>query len=349
MIGRVHMGSATGRAANEDRQLPHDPDRRELLLLSASTAAFLSTRARASIEEYPSRPITMIVGYAPGGPTDTRTRIMAEYMKRSLGQSVLVENVTGASGSIGTARVVRAAPDGYTLSSGDWSTHVVNGAIYPLSYNLLSDFEPIALLSSTPLVIITKNAVPATDLRQLLAWLKANQHRASFATSGAGSPSHASGLLLQKMTGMRFRFIPYRGGAQFLQDLIGGQVDLAFGAASNVLPAIRDSKVRAYAITSATRWAAAPEILTVDEAGLSGLHISLWGGLWAPRGTPLAIVHKLNSAVLDALFDSTARMRITALGEEIPSLERLTPEALGAFQKAEIEKWWPILKGTQAE
>jgi tripartite-type tricarboxylate transporter receptor subunit TctC len=339
MIGRVHLISATEK----------ESDRREFLRLSTSAAAFLSTHARASTEDFPSRPITIVVGYAPGGPTDTRTRIMAEHMRRSVGQAVLVENVTGASGSIGTARVVRAAPDGYTLSSGDWSTHVINGAIYALPYDLLSDFEPVAPFSSTPLVIITKNAVPATDLTQLLAWLQANQYRVSFATSGAGSPSHASGLLLQKMTGIRFRFIPYRGGSQFLQDLVAGQVDLAFAAASNALPAIRDAKVRAYAVTSATRWAAAPEIPTVDEAGLSGLHISLWGGLWAPKGTPLAVIHKLNSAVLDALFDPIARMRITGLGEEIPARELLTPEALGAHQRAEIEKWWPILKSTQAE
>jgi tripartite-type tricarboxylate transporter receptor subunit TctC len=343
------MISTAGRAGDQDGKLLHEPDRREFLRITANTAAFLSTPAQASAEEYASRPITMVVGYAPGGPTDTRTRIVAEFMKRSLGQAVLVENVTGASGSIGAGRVARAAPDGYTLSSGDWSTHVVNGAIYTLPYDLLSDFEPISLLSSTPLVIITKNEIPATGLRQLLVWLKANEHQALFATSGAGSPSHASGLLLQKMTGMQFRFIPYRGGAQFLQDLIAGQVDLAFGAASNVLPAIRNNKLKAYAITSASRWAAAPEIPTVDEAGLPGLHISLWGGLWAPKRTPLAIIRKLNSAVVDALSDPIARLRITALGEEIPAREGLKPEALGAHQRVEINKWWPILKGTQAE
>jgi tripartite-type tricarboxylate transporter receptor subunit TctC len=345
----MRMISMTGRAENEGWQLTHEPQRRGFLCFSASTAAFLLTPALASTEEYPSRPITIVVGYAPGGPTDTRTRIMAEFMKRSLGQAVLVENVTGASGSIGAGRVARAAADGYTLSSGDWSTHVVNGAMYALPYDLLNDFEPIALLSSTPLVIITRNAVPATNLRQLLDWLKANERQALFATSGAGSPSHASGLLLQKMTGIQFRFIPYRGGAQFLQDLIAGHVDLAFGAASNFLPAIRDNKVKAYAITSASRWAAAPEIPTVDEAGLAGLHISLWGGLWAPKGVPFAIIHRLNSAVLDALSDPIARMGITALGEEIPAREQWTPEALGAHQKAEIAKWWPVLKGISVE
>jgi len=265
-------------------------------------------------------------------------------MKTSLGQPVLVENIPGAAGSIGAARAERAAPDGYTLSSGDWGTHVVNGAIYTLQYDPLSDFEPIALLSSTPLLLITKNAVPATHLRELLAWLRANQHKSSYGTSGPGSPSHVSGLLLQKMTGMQFQFVPYRGGAVVLQDLIAGQIDLAFGAASNVLPAVRDGKIKAYAVTSNARWAAAPEIPTVDEAGLPGLHVSLWGGLWAPKGTPKAIIDKLNAAVVEALSDPTARQRLADLGEEIPAREQQTPEALAAHHKAEIEKWWPIIK-----
>jgi tripartite-type tricarboxylate transporter receptor subunit TctC len=269
---------------------------------------------------------------------------MAQYMKASLGQPLLVENITGAAGSIAAARAERAAPDGYTLNSGDWGTHVVNGAIYTLHYDLLNDFEPIALLSSTPLLAITKNAVPAANLRELLAWLKTNQDKASFATSGPGSPSHVSGLLLQKMTGMQFHFVPYRGGAVVLQDLIAGQIDLAFGAASNVLPAVRDGKIKAYAVTSNARWAAAPEIPTVDEAGLPGLHVSLWGGLWAPKGTPKAVIDKLNAAVVEVLSDPAARQRLADLGEELPARERQTPEALAAHQKAEIEKWWPIIK-----
>jgi tripartite-type tricarboxylate transporter receptor subunit TctC len=286
----------------------------------------------------------MVVGYAPGGPTDTRTRILAQYMKAPLGQPVLVENITGASGSIGAARVARAVPDGYTLSSGDWSTHVVNGAIYALQYDVLNDFEPIALLSSTPLLIVTKNAVPATDLGGLLAWLKANQATASYGTSGAGSPSHVSGLLLQKMTGMKFQFVPSRGGAVVLQDLIAGQIDVAFAAASNVLPAVRAGKIKAYAVTSKIRWATAPEIPTVDEAGLPGLHIALWGGLWAPKGTPKGVIDKLNAAVVEAWSDPTARQRLAELGEDIPAREQQTPEALAAHHRSEIETWWPIIK-----
>jgi tripartite-type tricarboxylate transporter receptor subunit TctC len=344
MKNRKQRIGTSGSARDEDGQPPHLPRRRRFLRVAAGAVAFSSASHVARAQAYPFRPITMVVGYAPGGPTDTRTRIMAQYMKASLGQPILVENITGASGSIAAARAERAAPDGYTLSSGDWSTHVVNGAIYRLQYDPLSDFEPVALLSSTPLLIVTKNAVPATNLRELLAWLQANQDRASYGTSGPGSPSHVSGLMLQKMTGLRFQFVPYRGGAVVLQDLIAGQIDLAFAAASNVLPAVREGKIKAYAVTSIARWASAPEIPTVEEAGLPGLHVSLWGGLWAPKGTPKAVIDKLNAAVVEVLSDATARKRLADLGEEIPARERQTPEALAAHHKAEIEKWWPIIK-----
>jgi tripartite-type tricarboxylate transporter receptor subunit TctC len=336
----------SGSVSDEDGQ-SRLRSRRKLLYLAACAAAFSTASHVAMPQSYPSRPITIVVGYAPGGPTDTRTRLLAQYMKTSLGQSVLVENITGASGSIATTRAVRAAPDGYTLSSGDWSTHVVNGAIYALPYDLLGDFEPIALLSSTPLLIVSKSAVPASNLRELLAWLRTNQDKASFGTSGPGSPSHVSGLWLQRMTRIQFQFVPYRGGAVVLQDLIAGQIDLAFAAASNVLPAVREGKIKAYAVTSDARWAAAPEIPTVDEAGLPGLHVSLWGALWAPKATPRPIIDRLNAAVIDALSDPTARQRLVDLGEKIPAREQQTPEALAAHHKAEIEKWWPIIKAAE--
>jgi tripartite-type tricarboxylate transporter receptor subunit TctC len=317
--------------------------RRTFLQLPAGVFALPAISRSARAQSYPSRPITIVVGYTAGGPTDTRTRIVAQHMKTSLGQSVVVENTTGASGSIGAGRVARAVPDGYTISSGDWSTHVVNGAIFALQYDVLSDFEPIALLSSTPLLIVSKSAVPATHLKELLAWLSANQEKASYGTSGPGSPSHIGGLLLQRMTGIQFQFVPYRGGALVLQDLIAGQIDLAFAAASNVLPAVRDGRIKAYAVTSDARWTATPEIPTVDEAGLPGLHISLWGALWAPKGTPKTVIDKLNAAVVKALSNPTARQRLADLGEEIPAREEQTPEALAALHKAEIEKWWPII------
>ncbi len=318
--------------------------RRKFLHLAAGAAALPVASRIARAQTYPSRPITIVIGYAAGGPTDTRVRILAQHMRATLGQSVIVENMTGASGSLAIARVGRAVPDGYTLSSGDWGTHVVNGAIYTLQYDLLSDFESIALLSSTPLLVLARNAVPAMDLMELVAWLKANSIKTSFGTSGPGSPSHASGLLLQKLTGIQLQFVPYRGGALVLQDLIAGQIDVTFGALSTSLPAVRDGKIKVYAVTSNARSAAAPNIATVDEAGLPGLHLSLWGGIWAPKGTPKGVIGVLNAAVVEALADQTVRQRLADLGEEIPPRAQQTPEALAVHHKAEIEKWWPFLK-----
>jgi tripartite-type tricarboxylate transporter receptor subunit TctC len=327
-------------------KLPH---RRQFLHLAAGAAALPAVSRIARAQAYPSRPITIVIGFAAGGPTDTRVRILAQHMKETLGQAVIVENNTGASGSLATGRVVRAAPDGYTLSSGDWGTHVVNGAIYPLQYDLLRDLEPIALLGSTPLLMITRNAVPATNLEELIAWLNANSNKASFGTSGPGSPSHASGLLLQKLTGMQLLFVPYRGGSLWFQDMIAGQIDVGFGAVSTSLPAVRDGKIKVYAITSATRLAVAPDIPTFDEAGLPGLVVSLWGGLWAPKGTSRTIIEKLNRAVIEALSNPAIRQRLTDLGEEIPPRAQQTPEALAAYHKAEIEKWWPIIKAANVK
>jgi len=323
--------------------------RRQFLHLVAGAAALPAVSHVARAQTYPSRPITIVIGYAAGGPTDTRVRILAQHMRATLGQSVIVENMTGASGSLAIARVGRAAPDGYTLSSGDWGTHVVNGAIYTLQYDLLNDFEPIALLSSTPLLMLARNGVPARDLMELVVWLKANSTKTSFGTSGPGSPSHASGLLLQKLTGMQVQFVPYRGGALVLQDLIAGQIDVTFGALSTSLPAVRDGKIKAYAVTSNARSVVAPNIATVDEAGLPGLHLSLWGGLWAPKGTSKGVTDMLNAAVVAALADPTARQRLADLGEEIPPRAQQTPEALATHHKAEIEKWWPILSAANVK
>ena len=316
--------------------------RRQFLHLAAGTAALPAISKIAKAQAYPSRPITIIVPFAAGGPTDTIARIIAERMRASLGQTVIVENVTGASGSVGVGRVARAVPDGYTIGIGHWSTHVLNGAIYPLQYDVLKDFEPIALVASNPQLIVSKNGVPAKDLRELIAWLKGNQ--ASQGTAGAGSAAHVAGAYFQKETGTHFQFVPYRGAAPAMQDLLGGQVDLMFDQAANALPHVRGGKIRAYAVTAETRLATAPEIPTVDEAGLPGFYIAVWHGLWSPKGTPREVVAKLNAAVVEALADPNARQRLGDLGQDLPLRERQTPEALGTHHKSEIDKWWPIIK-----
>ena len=316
----------------------------QYLKLILATAGLLTWPAWANSQTYPSHAITSVVGYAAGGPTDTIARIVAEGMRRSLGQPVIVENVTGASGSIGTGRVVRAVPDGYTLNIGDISTHVFNGAIYSLQYDVLKDFEPVALLPSNPSLILGSNKVPAKDLRELIVWIKANPDKVTAATAGVGSPSHVSLARFQAATETRLRLVPYRGAAPAMLDVIGGQVDITFNQIANALPQVRSGKLKVYAVTSKTRVAAAPDIPTVDEAGLAGFYASAWRGLWAPKGTPKDIIAKLNKAVGEALADQAVRERLAGMGEEIPLRKLQTPEALGAFQKAEIEKWWPVIK-----
>jgi tripartite-type tricarboxylate transporter receptor subunit TctC len=265
-------------------------------------------------------------------------------MRQSLGQTFIIENVTGAAGTIGVGRVARAAADGYMLSIGHWSTHVVNGAIYALHYDLLRDFDPIVLLPSNPMIVVSKNAVPAKDLGGLVAWIKANESKVSAGTAGAGSSTHIAGVYFQNLTGTSFEFVPYRGTGPALQDLVAGQIDLIVDQASNSIQQVRDGKIRAYAVTAKTRLPSAPDIPTAAEAGVPGLEISVWYGLWAPKGTPKEIVTQLNLAAVEALADPVVRQRLGDLGLEIPAREIQTPEALGAHQKAEIAKWWPIIK-----
>jgi tripartite-type tricarboxylate transporter receptor subunit TctC len=318
--------------------------RRRFLHLAAGAAALPAVSRVARAQVYPSRPITMIVGYGVGGPTDTIARIIAERMKSALGQPIVVENITGAAGSIGTGRLARAAPDGYTIGLGDWSTFCVNAAMYSLPYDVTTDFAPVSLLPSAPQIIVTKSVVPAKSLSELLAWLKASQDKVSYGTSGLGSPSHVSGILLQNITGAKFQLVPYRGAAQVMTDMISGQIDLSMFPVTVALQQLRAGNVRAYAVTAKDRIPVAPDIPTVDEAGLQGFYISLWWGLWAPKGTSGNFIAKLNDAVVEALADPAVRARIMDQGLEIPSREQQTPEALAAFQKAEIDKWWPIVK-----
>jgi tripartite-type tricarboxylate transporter receptor subunit TctC len=316
-----------------------------LLRIAAGCVLLWGGIAAAPAQVYPSRPITMVVPFAAGGPVDTVARILSEPMRATLGQSIIVENVTGAAGSIGVGRVARAAPDGYTLSIGHWSTHVVNGAIYPLPYDLLRDLEPIVLLPSNPMIVVSKSAVPAKNLNEFVGWIKANEGKVSAGTAGAGSATHVAGVYFQNVTGTRFQFVPYRGTGPALQDLVAGQIDFIVDQASNSLQHVRDGKIRAYAVTASARLPSAPDIPTVAEAGLPSLDISVWYGLWAPKGTPKEIIAKLNAAAVQALSEPAVRQRFAELGLDMPPRDQLTPEALAAYQKAEIEKWWPVIKG----
>jgi tripartite-type tricarboxylate transporter receptor subunit TctC len=318
--------------------------RRQFLHLAAGAAVVPTVSRIARAQAYPSRPITIVVPFPAGGALDVLGRILAERMKASLGETIIVENVAGANGSLGVGRVARAAPDGYTLVIGYWGTHVANGAVYALKYDVLNDFEPVSLVATQPLLIVAKKAMPADDLKGLIAWLKVNPGKASAGTGGVGSGEHVSGALFQTVTGTRFQFVPYRGAAPAGQDLVAGQIDIMFEVPTTTLPQVRSGQIKAFAVAAKSRLAAAPEIPTVDEAGLPGFYFTFWAGLWAPKGTPKDVIAKLNSAAVTALADPTVRAGFADLGFEIFPHDQQTPEALAAYQKAEIEKWWPIIK-----
>ena len=313
------------------------------LLLAVALSTIVGC-ALATAQDFPSRPITIVAPFPAGGATDIVSRIMAEHMKTSLGQTVLVENVTGAAGTIGSGRVARADPDGYTLVVGQWTTHVGAGAIYPLQFHVLDDFAPVSLLTSSPLWIMGKNDLPAKDLKELIAWLKANPDNASAGTVGAGSAAHVCLIYFRNGTGTKFQDVPYRGGAPVMQDLIAGQLDLTCLEAGQSLGGYRGGKFRAFAVMGKKRFAPAPDVPTVDEAGAPGLHFPFWHGMWAPKNTPKPVVAKLTAAVQAAFADAGVQKRFAEFGMEIPPREQQTPEALAAHHKAEIEKWWPIIK-----
>ena len=311
--------------------------------------AVLAFGGSAAAQNFPSRPITIIVPFSAGGPSDAMARILGERMKVTLGETVLVENVTGAGGSVGVGRAVRSPPDGYTVSFGHLGTHVANGAIYKLGYDLVTDLEPVALLPSNPMIIVSKKGVPATSLKEFLAWLKAQPSPPTAGTAGAGSGSHIAGLYFENVAGIKLQYVPYRGTGPAMNDLVAGQIDLIVDQTSNSIGQVRAGNIRAYAITDSKRVESASDIPTVDEAGLPGFHMTLWSGLWVPKDTPKDVVAKLNAAAIDALNDPAVRKQLENLGLQMPPKDKLTPEALGAWQKAEIAKWWPMIKAANVK
>jgi tripartite-type tricarboxylate transporter receptor subunit TctC len=315
--------------------------RRTLLQLVGGAAA--ARPFAASAQSYPSKALSIVVPYPAGGPTDTLTRIIAEAMQRVLGQSVLVENVTGASGAVGVTKVARAAPDGYTLSVGHAGSHITIWAIQPGSFDLLTDMAPVAMFAVNPMFISARKSLEPANLSDLIAWLKANPDKATMG-GALGTIGHMASLDLRQRTGVSFQFVPYRGGAPAMQDLLSGQIDLLIDQAANSLPQLNAGKIKAYAVTADKRLAMAPEIPTTDEAGLPGFHVSVWHAIWVPRATPIAVIERLNAAVREALASASLQKRFADLGQDIPEAERQTVRAIAAFQKAEVERWAPLLK-----
>jgi len=300
--------------------------------------------AGAGAQSYPTRPVTLIVPFPAGGPSDTLARVLADTMRGPLGQPVIIENISGAGGSVGTARLARAAPDGYTVGLGHVQTHVINPATQTLTFDAVKDFTPVALIADTPQWLVARGDFPAADFKDFIAWLKANPGKMTSGTVGAGGPSDVAAYYFQQHTGTKFTLVPYKGGAPLIQDLIAGHIDTTFGQAANYLPHTRSGKLKPYAVFAAKRWWAAPDTPTIEEAGGPPLHSSYWHGLWAPKDTPKEIVATLGAAISKALTDAELKKRFAAIGQEVWPPDRQTPEALAAQQKAEIEKWWPIIK-----
>jgi tripartite-type tricarboxylate transporter receptor subunit TctC len=295
-------------------------------------------------QPYPARPITMIVPFPAGGATDTLARYLAEQMRPILKQSIIIENIAGAAGSIGVGRAVRSPPDGYTLSIGTSTTHMLTGGLYNLPFDLLKDLEPVIYIGSEPLLIAGRKSLPANDLRDLITWLKANPDKASAGIAGVGAAGHLAGISFKKETETNFQFVPYRGNAPAMQDLLAGQIDFMIEPSSNFRSLVASGSIKAFAVTGKTRLSSSPGIPTADEAGLTGFVASLWYGLWVPKDTPKDIVEKLNATMRQVLADRSVEKRFVDLGIEISRSDQQSPEALRAFQKAETERWWPIIK-----
>jgi tripartite-type tricarboxylate transporter receptor subunit TctC len=314
-----------------------------ILKFVAVLALALMGVASAQSQSFPNRPITLIVPFPAGGPTDTVARIMGDHMKNTLGQPLIIENVTGAGSTIGTGRAVNAQPDGYTLYVGNWTSAVGAGALYNTSWHIINDLTPIASLPASSLMIVGKTGVPANTIQELIAWLKANPDKATAASVGAGSGAHICGLYFMDKAGVRFEFAQYRGGAPAMQDLVGGQIDLMCAEASQTLTHVRGGKMKAFAVMSASRWSPLPEVPTMQEVGLDMLW-SFWHGLWGPKNLPKPVVDAINAAVGKAFEDPAVTKRVADLGMSLPAANERTPQALATYHKAEVDKWWPIIK-----
>ena len=314
------------------------------LLFAVAFATALSYAAAAPAQDFPTRSITLVVPLSVGGSTDIIGRIVAQGMGQALGQTIVVENTTGAGGTIGEGRVARATPDGYTIAIGQWGTNVANGAIYPISYDLMKDFAPIGLIATQPFFIVARKSMPANDLKELIAWLHANADKATMGNSGIGSPSHVAGFLFQKAIGQMFTMVPYRGAGDSTTALLSEQIDVLLNTPAVSIPQMKAGSIKVYAVTASKRIAIAPEVPTTEEAGLPGYTFSFWHALWAPKGTPPEVVGKLNGALRQALADPGVRQKLVDLAQEIFPPQEQTPEALATFQQAEIDKWWPIIR-----
>lgn len=315
------------------------------MIRSMATLVLATTLSCAvAAQTYPTRPITLVIPLAPGGSTDVIGRVVGEGMAKHLGQPVVVENVSGAGGSTGVGRVVKAAPDGYTFMVGQWGTHVATGAIYNLSFDLLADLQPIGLIATQPFIVVSRKTMPASNLKELLGWLKANPDKATQGHAGVGSPGHVSGMFLQKATDIKWAMVAYRSAGPALQDVIAGSIDIALDTPATSKSHIEAGAIKAYAVTSKNRIAAFPDLPTVEEAGVPGYTFSFWHGYWAPKGIPAEALTKLSDALRKTLADPAMRQRLIGLSQEIFPADQQTPEGLAAYQKAEIERWWPVIK-----
>jgi tripartite-type tricarboxylate transporter receptor subunit TctC len=317
---------------------------RRLLQLAAGAAAIASLAGAALAQSYPTRTATIIVPFAAGGPTDIIARLLGERLQASLGQPFIVENVTGAAGTTGVGRAVRAPADGYTFVLSSISTHVFNGVVYKLAYDVINDFEPVALVATSPMVIIGRKSLPASNLKELVEWFKANPDKGTQGFYGIGNISHVGGVYFQKETGARYAYVSYRGSNPAMQDLLAGQIDIIVDLAGSAVPQIQAGTIKGFAVMGKTRLKQAPDVPTTDEVGMPGLHMTYWNALWAPKGTPKDAIRKVNAVIVEALADPKVRKRLEDMANEIPPREQMTPEALGALQRAEADKWWPIIR-----